>query len=151
MSANDGGQSIEPILQLIFDGRENEALSAIGLEFGQSALRELRLLPTVIIGKTDSKDPERRDRVRLANLYKLSVFLMDERRSWEKAVTALSWTINLSEEMKEPFFLEDSRFRKAVCHKKLGQKVEMLKERTMISPDRMFMVGDEDLGIGDLD
>ena len=74
MSANDGGQSIEPILQLIFDGRESEALSAIGLEFGQSALRELRLLPTVIIGKTDRKDPKRRDRVRLANLFKLSMF-----------------------------------------------------------------------------
>ena len=47
MSANDGGQLIEPILQLIFDGREGEALSVIGLQFGQSALGELRLLPMV--------------------------------------------------------------------------------------------------------
>jgi hypothetical protein len=149
MSAN-GGQSIEPILQLIFDGRESEALSAIGLEFGPSALEEVRLSPTVTGGKADVEDPGRRDRVRLANLYKLSVFLTDN-ELWDKAVTALAWTIKLSEEMDEPFFLEDSRFQKAFCHKMLGQKIEMLKEKKMISAHKTFFVGNKDLGVRDLD
>jgi hypothetical protein len=152
MSANNGGgQSIELILQLIVDGRESEALSAIGPEFGPSALEEVRLLPTVIDGKTDVEDPGRRDRVRLTNLYKLSVFLMEDRESWDNAVTALARTIKLSEELKEPFYLEESRFQKALCHKMLGQRIEMLKVKTMVSPHKIFMIGDEDLGIGDLD
>ena len=150
MSANDGGQLIEPILQLIFDGREGEALSVIGMQFGQPALGELRLLPTVIADKPKGEDAGRRDRVRLANLYKPSVFLTDN-ELWDIAVTALAWTIKLSEEMDEPFFLEDSRFQKAFCHKMLGQKIEMLKEKKMISADKIFFVADMDLGVRDLD
>ena len=111
MSANDGGQLIEPILQLIIDGREREALSVIGLQFGQSALGELRLLPTVIADEPKGEDAGRRDRVRLANLYKLSVFLTDN-ELWDIAVTALAWTIKLSEEMDEPFFSRTLDFRK---------------------------------------
>ena len=150
MSANDGGQLIEPILQLIIDGREREALSVISLRFGQSALGELRLLPTVIADKPKGEDAGQRDRVRLANLYKLSVFLTDN-ELWDIAVTALAWTIKLSEEMDEPFFLEDSRFQKAFCHKMLDQKIEMLKEKKMISADKIFFVADMDLGVRDLD
>ena len=150
MSANDGGQSIEPILQLIFDGRESEAHSAIGLEFGQSAREEVRFLPTVIGGKIDVEDPGRRDRVRLANLYKLSVFLV-EKELWQKAVMAFTWTIKLSEDMDDIFFLESSRFNKAFCHKKLGQRLELQKEKEMISSDETFLVGPELLGMRDLD
>jgi hypothetical protein len=150
MSARESAQSIEHILQMIFDGREDEARSAIGREFGQSALEQVRLLPTVIAGKANLEDPGRRDRVRLANLFKLSIFLTDN-ELWDKAVTALAWTINLSVELDEHFFLEDSRFQKAFCHKMLGQTIEMLKEKKMISANRTFFVGDKDLGLGDLD
>ena len=150
MSANDGGHSIESILQLIFDGRESEALSAISLEFGQSALEEVRLSPTIIAGKPEGEDAGRRDRVRLANLYRLSVFLV-EKELWQKAVTAFTWTIKLSEDMDDIFFIESSRFNKAFCHKKLDQRLELQKEKEMISSDETFLVGYELLGIRDLD
>jgi hypothetical protein len=48
-------------------------------------------------------------------------------------------------------FLENSRFQKAFCHKMLGQKIEMLKEKKMISAHKTFFVGNKDLGVRDLD
>ncbi len=156
MSADGRKQSIEPILHLVFDGRENEALSAISLELGKSATEELLFLTTAVeapAGKRGGKEKEdkaRPNRVRLANLYTLSVFLMD-RELWDKAVIALGWTIKLSEDMDEFFFLGDSRFRKALCHKMLGQQIELLKEKAMVSADKTFFIGDKILGVKDLD
>src|ERR1700730_504237 len=155
MSATGGEQSIEAILQLVLDGREGEALSAIGVEFGKSTAEELRFYETAVSfsgGKRDRFEKEREERQtrgRLANLYNLSVFLM-EKECWEKAVTALEWTIRLSDDMDEPFFLEESRFRKAFCHKILGQRIEMLKEKEKISADEIFFIGDAVLGVRDL-
>jgi hypothetical protein len=141
--------SIEPVLQLVFDGREGEALSAIRLELGESATDELRFL-TASVDASVAKNVERPQRVRLANLYTLSVFLMDK-ECWAEAATALGWTIKLSEDMSELFFLEDARFRKALCHKMLGQPIAMLKEKERVSADKTFFVGDKVLGVGDLD
>jgi hypothetical protein len=75
MSATGGEQSIEAILQLVLDGREGEALSAIGVEFGKSTAEELRFYETAVSfsgGKRDrfeKEREERRNRGRLANLY----------------------------------------------------------------------------------
>jgi hypothetical protein len=149
MSPDGAEWSIEPVLQLVFDGREGEALSAIRLELGESATDELRFL-TASADASGAKNVERRQRVRLANLYTLSVFLMDK-ECWAEAVTALGWTIKLSEDMNEFFFLEDARFRKAFCHKMLGQPIAMLKEKERVSADKTFFVGDKALGVGDLD
>jgi len=154
MSAADGKQGIEPVLQLILDGREGEALSAIKQEFGKATTEELHFLSATAAdrpgSKRDGADEGRPERVRLANLYTLSVFLMDK-ESWDKAVTALGWTIKLSEDMEEFFFLEESRFRKALCHKMLGQQIELLKEKEMVSADETFFIGDKVLGVRDLD
>ena len=156
MSADDERQSIEPVLQLVFDGREGEAFTAISSEFGESNAEELRFSTTPVGApgiKRDDKEKEREDRrnrVRLTNLYKLSVFLMDK-ECWEKAVTALGWTLKLSEDMDEPYFLEDSRFRKALCHKMMGQQIEMLQQKEMVSADKTFFIGDRILGVRDLD
>ena len=155
MNATGGEQSIEAILQLVLDGCEGEALSAISVEFGKSTAEELRFYETAVDssgGKLDrfkKEREERRKRGRLANLYGLSVFLMDK-ECWDKAVTALEWTIRLSDDMDEPFFLEESRFRKAFCHKALGQKIEMLKEMKKVSANKTFFIGDEVLGVRDL-
>jgi hypothetical protein len=73
-----------------------------------------------------------------------------DKEYWDKAVTALAWTIKLSEDMDEPYFLEESRFRKAFCHKILGHRIEMLKEKETISADETFFIGDEVLGVRDL-
>jgi hypothetical protein len=110
----------------------------------------LRFEATAVARKSDGEDNGRRDRVRLANLYRLSVFLTD-RDLWDKAVTALAWTIKLSEDMDEPFFLENSRYQKAFCHKMLGQRTELLKEKGMISGEGTFLMGSRVLGIKDLD
>ena len=72
---------------------------------------------------------------RLVKLYRLSTDLMDK-KLWDEAVEALDQTIELSEEMQDPFFLEDSRFRKALCCKILGRQAEFLKQKQMISPGR---------------
>jgi hypothetical protein len=149
MNPDDGKWSIEPVLQLVFDGREDEALSAIGLELGKSAADELRFL-TASVDASGARDVERRGRVRLANLYTLSEFLMDK-ECWAEAVTALDWTIKLSEDMNEFFFLENARFGKALCHKMLGQPIAMLKEKQRVSADKTFFIGGKVLGVGDLD
>jgi hypothetical protein len=150
MNGNHGARSIEPILQLIFDGRESEALPAIALEFGPSAVEELSLSAIAVGGKSDGEDGGRRDRVRLANLYRMSVFLMD-RQCWGRAVAALGWTIRLSEDMQEAFFLEDCRLRKTLCQKILDQKTEKLKENETICTDKLAFIADKNLRVGDLD
>jgi len=145
MSADNTKQWIEPVLQLLFDARETEALAAICLELGQSTTEQLRFYPS------EGKTGEPRDRARLANLYNLSEFLIDK-ELWDKAVTAYAWTIKLSEDMDEHFFLESSRFCKAFCHKMLGQRREVLKEKEMISSNRTFVVRNRMLlSVKDLD
>lgn len=145
MSADNAKQGIEPVLQMLLDAREIEALAAIRLELGQSTTEELSF------HTSEGKTAELRDRTRLANLYTLSGFLLDE-ELWDKAVTAYAWTIKLSEDLDEPFFLESSRFCKAFCHKMLGQRRELLKEKKMISSDETFFVGSRmSLSVKDLD
>jgi hypothetical protein len=90
------------------------------------------------------------DKAQLANLYTLSVDLMDK-KLWDEAVAALGRTIELSEEMQEPFFLEESRFRRALCYQILGRQTELMKEKQMIAADQTFFIGDKVLGVGDLD
>lgn len=151
MSASEKKQSIEPILRLVFDGLENEALSAIGAEFGESAVSDLRFSTTIVGAESREQESEaRRDRVRLANLYRFSTFLMD-RQCWDQAITAHDWTIRLSEDLKEPYFLEDSRFQKAFCYKRLGLRPELASERQMIAPDKTCFIEGRLLGIKDLD
>jgi hypothetical protein len=77
MSATGGEQSIEAILQLVLDGQEGEALSAISAEFGKSTAEELRFYETAVSSSGGKRDrfekerEERRNRGRLANLYEL--------------------------------------------------------------------------------
>ncbi|THD59208.1 MAG: hypothetical protein E7813_25220 [Bradyrhizobium sp.] len=86
---------------------------------------------------------------RLVKLYRLSTDLMDK-KLWDEAVEALDQTIELSEEMQDPFFLEESRFRTALCCKILGRQAEFLKQKQMISPDKTFFIEDRALGLKDL-
>ena len=145
MSADNAKQWVEPVLQLLFETREIEALAAIRLELGQSTTEGLRF------HTSEGKTEELRDRTRLGNLYTLSEFLLDK-ELWDIAVTAYTWTIKLSEDLDESFFLESSRFCKAFCHKMLGQRCEMLKEKNMISSDKTFFVGSRmNLSVKDLD
>jgi hypothetical protein len=156
MSADAGKRSIEAIVQLILDGREDEAHAAISLDSGRAAAQELNFFKTPAPrggAKRDGNEKPgrgKRDSTRLTNLYKLSVFLSD-REDWDKALTALARTIKFSEDMDDVFYLGECRFRKALCHKMLGQPVDMMKEKAMISADRTFFIGTKLLGVGDLD
>jgi hypothetical protein len=150
MSESERRPSIEPILRLVFDGLENDALTAIGAEFGESPASDLRFSTTTVGAESGERESEaRRDRVRLANLYRFSTFLMDQEH-WDQAITAHDWTIKLSEDLREPYFLGDSRFRKAFCYKRLGLHAELARERQMIDPDATCFIGDRLLGIKDL-
>ena len=151
MSAGKGKQPIEPILRLIFDGLENEALSAIEAMFGESAVSDFRFSTTIVGGESSEEEREaRRNRGRLANLYMFSTFLMD-RECWDQAIAAHDWTIRLSEDLREPFFLGDSRFQKAFCYKRLGLRDELAMERQLIAPDTTCFIEGRPLGIKDLD
>jgi hypothetical protein len=96
------------------------------------------------------EDEAAQNRARLAGLHALSVNLMDK-ALWDEALTALGQTIELSEDMGDAFFLEEARFRKALCYQKLGWRAEMLKEKQMVAADQTFFIGDKTLGIRDLD
>ena len=151
MSAGEGKQSIEPILRLVFDGLENEALSAIEAKFGEAAVSDLRFSTTIVGAESSEEEREaRRDRVRLANLYRFSTFLMD-RECWDQAIAAHDWTIRLSEDLKEPYFLGDARFQKAFCYKRLGLRAELAREKQMIAPDATCFIDGRLMGIKDLD
>jgi hypothetical protein len=151
MSAGEGKPSIEPILRLVLEGLENEALTDIGAKFGESAVSNLRFSTTIVGVESNEQDGEaRRDRVCLANLYGFSTFLMD-RECWDQAITAHDWTIRLSEDLKEPYFLGDSRFQKAFCYKKLGLRAELVREKQMITPDATCFIEGRLMGIKDLD
>jgi hypothetical protein len=151
MSASEGKPSIEPILRLVFDSLENEALAAIAAEFGESAVTDLSFSTTIVAAESNERESEaRRDRVRLANLYRFSTFLMD-RECWHQAITAHDWTIRLSEDLQEPYFLGDSRFQKAFCYKRLGLRAELAREKQMIAPDETCFIEGRLLGFKDLD
>ena len=134
MSADIAKPWVEPVLQLLRDARETEALAAIRSELGHAMTDELHFAASQ--GKTD----EARDRARLANLYGLAEFLLDH-ELWAEAATAFAWTIKLSEEMDEVFFLDNSRFSKAFCHKMLGHRREMLKATEVLPADQTYFVG----------
>lgn len=151
MSASEEKPSIELILRLVFDGLENEALAAISAEFGESAVSDLHFSPTIVGAESnEQKSDARRDRVRLANLYRFSTLLVD-RECWDQAITAHDWTIRLSQDLKEPYFLEDSRFQKAFCYKRLGLRAELVREKQMIAPDKTCFIEGRLMGIKDLD
>jgi hypothetical protein len=150
MSAGEGKQSIEPILRFVFDGFEKDALAAIAARFGESAVSELRFSTTTVGAESNEGSEARSDRARLANLYRFSTFLMD-RECWDQAITAHDWTIRLSEDLKEPYFLEDSRFQKAFCYKKLDLRAELAREKQMIAPNTTCFIAGRLQGIQDLD
>jgi hypothetical protein len=74
-----------------------------------------------------------------------------DRECWDQAINAHDWTIRLSEDLKEPYFLGDSRFRRALCYKRLGLRAELAWEKQMIAPDAICFIEGKRMGIKDLD
>jgi len=134
VSADNSSPWVEAVLQLLLDARETEALAEMRLALGHSITEALRF------HTSEGKVGEARDRVRSGNLYILSEFFLDK-ELWDEAVTAFAWTIKLSEEIDDVYFIESARFSKAFCHKMLGQRDEMLKETRTLSADKTYFVG----------
>ena len=78
------------------------------------------------------------------------MYLMDE-QLWLEAIEAVSELISLSEQGGDEYFLNDARFRKAVCLKALGRHAEIPSQKRNIVPDTEVLIGDKFYTLEDLD
>jgi hypothetical protein len=133
----------EEIISLVFDKRYEEAESLLGtvrkrLLKGQAC--RLEALSEVLrekLAKVENSDASVRQA--LACLCMLSDMLMDA-EYWGDAEIVLSELIGLSLAANEAFFVDDSRFRRAVCLKALGRLDELKVAKAEIPPEmRIFM------------
>ena len=75
----------------------------------------------------------------LPHLYRLSVLLMDVKR-WGEAEALLKEIVDLSLAKKNVYFLNDSRYRRAVCLHRLGRTDEFKRAKAEIPPGtRIFL------------
>ena len=124
---------MESVLQLLLEDRETEALAKVRSALGHFTTETLCFDPPQAWDET-------RNNARLVHLYVLSAFLLDE-ELWDEAVMGFASTIKLSEALDDVYFLDSARCSKAFCHKMLGQRREMLKEREMLDPEQTYFVG----------
>lgn len=77
----------------------------------------------------------------LPHLYQLSVMLMEVKR-WGEAEVLLKEIVVLSLAKSEVYFLDESRYRRAVCLHRLGRTEEFERARAEIPPGtRIFLEG----------
>jgi hypothetical protein len=131
------------IISLIFDKRYDEAESLLGMarkRLPKGQVCRLEALAEVLrakLAKVENSDASIRQA--LACLCMLSDMLMDAEH-WGEAEIVLSELIGLSLTANEAFFLDDSRFRRAVCLKALGRLDEFKKAKAEIPlGTRIFM------------
>ena len=86
----------------------------------------------------------------LPHWFRLCVYLMDE-QLWPEAIEAANEVISLSEQNGEPYFLDDARFRKAVCLNALGRYAEIPSQICDIAPDTKVVIGGRFYTLADLD
>jgi tetratricopeptide (TPR) repeat protein len=86
----------------------------------------------------------------LPHWYRLCYLLMDQ-ELWPEALEAADELISLSERCNESYFLDDARFRKALCLKALGRHVEIPSLKRNIAPDVVVFTAGRLYGLDDLD
>ena len=85
----------------------------------------------------------------LPHLYRLSVMLMTAEH-WADAEIVLREIIALSLARDDVYFLDDSRFRRAVCLKMLGRVDEFKQARAEIPAGLSILIGDGRYQIDDI-
>jgi len=82
----------------------------------------------------------------LPHLYRLSVMLMDVER-WDEAEVLLKEIVVLSLAKNDIYFLDESRYRRAVCLHRLGRIDEFEQSRAEIPPGTRIFIGDKNCEI----
>ena len=147
------------IISLIFDKRYDEARSLIDTE--QKRLPEeahrLMALSAVLhesLGEVENSITLMRQALRekpnwLPHLYQLSVLLMDAEH-WADADVVLSEIIALSLAKNDVYFLDEGRFRRAVCLDRLGRADEFKQVKAEIPAGTRVFIGDKLYRIDDI-
>ena len=147
------------IISLIFDERYDEARSLIDAE--QKRLPEethrLMALSAILhesLGEVDKSIALTRQALRekptwLPHLYQLSVMLMDAEQ-WGNADVILKEIIALSLAKNDVYFLDESRFRRAVCLSTLGRADELKQVKAEIPAGLSVFIGDKLCRIDDI-
>jgi tetratricopeptide (TPR) repeat protein len=78
----------------------------------------------------------------LPHLHRLSGMLMDVER-WDEAEILLNEIVTLSLAQNEFYFLNDSRYRRAVCLHRLGRMAEFKRARAEIPPGTRIFLDDK--------
>lgn len=141
------------ILSLIFDKRYDEARSLIDSEqkrLPEGEAHRLMALSAVLhesLGEIDKSIALMRQAVRkkptwLPHLYQLSVMLMDLEH-WGDADVVLNEIIALSLAKDDVYFLDESRFRRAICLNMLGREDELKQVKAEIPVGTRVFIGDK--------
>lgn len=139
------------IISLIFKKRYDEARSLIDMEQKRLPEEAHRLLTLSAVlheslGEVDKSIALMREALQekptwLPHLYQLSVMLMDAEH-WDDADVVLKEIIALSLAKNEVYFLDESRFRRAVCLHMLGRAEEFKQAKAEIPAGTSIFIGD---------
>jgi tetratricopeptide (TPR) repeat protein len=156
---NDPLSSKEKIRALISERRYDEAKSLIVAEGKRLPARAHRLMALSArlheeVGEIEKSIALMRQAIRqkpawLPYLYQLSVILMDA-EYWSDADIVLKEIIALSLANSDAYFLDESRFRRAVCLKKLGCSEEFNRAKAEIPTGTKIFLRDRSCGIEDI-
>jgi tetratricopeptide (TPR) repeat protein len=141
------------ILSVIFDKRYAEAKLLIDKEQARFPARHAHRfmsLSAVLLrrsGEVEQSIALMRQALRekptwLPHLYQLSVLLMDLER-WDEAEVLLKEIVALSLAKSEFYFLDESRYRRAVCLHRLGRTEEFKRARAEIPPGTRIFLDDQ--------
>ena len=152
--------SSRKIFSLIFDKRYEDARSLIDTEqekFPESEAHRFMAFSAVLharLGEVEKGIALMRQAVReaptwLPHLSRLSDMLIDTER-WEEADAVLKEVISLSLANDDVYFLDDSRFKRAVCLSMLGRTDELKRVKAELPKGVSFFIGGELLLIDDI-
>jgi tetratricopeptide (TPR) repeat protein len=141
------------ILSVIFDKRYAEAKLLIDKEQARFPARHAHRfmsLSAVLLrrsGEVDESIALLRQALRATptwrpHLFELAVLLMDVER-WDEAEVLLKEIVALSLAKSEFYFLDESRYRRAVCLHRLGRTEEFKRARAEIPPGTRIFIGDK--------
>jgi tetratricopeptide (TPR) repeat protein len=144
--------SSKKIYSLIRDKRYDDARLLIGLEqkrFPKAEAHRFTALSAILherLGEVNKSIALMRQAARekpmwLPHLYQLSVLLMDAEH-WDEADIVLKEIIALSLAKNDAYFLDESRFRRAVCLNRLGRADEFKQAKAEIPEGTSIFIGD---------
>lgn len=150
----------ERIFSLISDKHHDEARSLINQEqkrFPEGEAHRFTAFSAVLhedLGEIDKAVALMRRALQqkpawLPHFYRLSVLLMDAKH-WDEADVVLSELVALSLAQNDAYFLNEARFRRAVCLMKLGRLKEFRQVKGEIPIGMTAFIGDKLCRVDDI-